>query len=256
MKNRYLLLLLSCFCLLSVANHMLPARSVEFIDRPIDRVINDLISVEIVGDNRGTLPRTGGWRNSTTYVEAQRGERFSIRVRNNSGGRIALAISVDGRNIISGEKSFNRPGESMYVLNPWQSGDFDGWRSSYSQVQRFYFTDESDSYSGRMGDYSQMGWIKVAAFRERQYYPQPRYLEKSGAPSPQASKRMDSASAEAGTGYGEGSHSPVSTTDFSPENFAAQLESIKYEWPEVRRQREPVYYPSPTFQDGFTRPPR
>ncbi len=255
MKNRYFLLLLASFCLLSVAAHMLPAKSMEYINRPINRVLEELVSVEIVGDNRGTLPRMGGWRNSTTYIEAQRGERFSIRVRNNSGGRIALAISVDGRNIISGEKSFNRPGESMYVLNPGQTGDFDGWRSSYSQVQRFYFTDESDSYSGRMGDYSQMGWIKVAAFRERQYYPQPRYLEESAAPSAYGNKRMDSASAEAGTGYGEGSHSPVSTTDFTPENFAAQLESIKYEWPEAGRHREP-YYPAPVYQNGFAQPPR
>ena len=75
------------------------------------------------------------------YVEAIRGERYSIRVRNHSPYRVGLVIAVDGRNIISGKKSFLQPQERMYILDPHGWGYYDGWRSSNNQVNTFYFTD-------------------------------------------------------------------------------------------------------------------
>ncbi|HAE37593.1 MAG TPA: hypothetical protein DCG57_03005 [Candidatus Riflebacteria bacterium] len=222
-------------------------RSVE-----IYRPSGNLVDVDIIGDNRGQIPVLGGRRSSDFYVEARQGERYTIRVRNNWHGRIALAISVDGRNIISGNRSYNRSSESMYVLNPSQIGNFDGWRSSHSQVQRFYFTSDDDSYAGRLGDYSQIGWIKVAVFRERYYEPPIDYL-KADKVSPSASRMSE----QAGTGYGEGRYSPVRTTSFDTENFAAQLVSIKYEWPDTPiKYRRDYYYQYDEDDNGFARPPR
>ena len=250
MKTRTALLALILFCLIGSFNYEVSARRPDFISKPdVYRLPANIVDVDIIGDDRGILPLSGGRYHANSHIEAQRGERYSIRVRNNWHGRIALVISVDGRNIISGERSYNRQNESMYVLNPGQTGNFDGWRSSYSQVQRFYFTSDQDSYAGRMGDYSQIGWIKIAAFRERYYEPPIDICKEEMA----SSKRMD---AQAGTGYGEGSYSPVSTTSFEPETFAAQLINIRYEWPEVFIKRGTGYYRQPEEDNsGFTRPP-
>lgn len=229
------------------------ARKPDFVrSDEIYRPSGNLVDVDIIGDNRGQIPVMGGRHSSNFYVEAQQGERYTIQVRNNWHGRVALSISVDGRNIISGNRSYNRSNESMYVLNPGQTGNFDGWRSSYSQVQRFYFTSDDDSYAGRQGDYSQIGWIKIAVYRERYYEPPIDYLKEDRARA--SAKSM---SEQAGTGYGEGRYSPVRTTTFDTENFAAQLVSIKYEWPETPiKYNKDYYYQHDENDNGFAMPPR
>ena len=69
-----------------------------------------MVSVDVVSDSRGVLrtysvdprARDASYR---AYVEAGKGERYGIRIRNNTGGRIAVVVAVDGRNIISGSRS-------------------------------------------------------------------------------------------------------------------------------------------------------
>ncbi len=244
-------LILLCFFLGVVGETV--ARRPDFIREPeYVRWPRDIIDVDIIGDERGSLTFSGHRGGSELYVEARRGERYTIRVRNNWHGRIALSISVDGRNIISGDRSYNRSNESMYVLNPGQTGSFDGWRSSYSKVQRFYFTSDDDSYAGRMGDYSQMGWIKIAAFRERYYEPPIDYLKEDRMRASPSVRKMNE---QAGTGYGEGSYSPVRSTSFEPENFAAQFVNIRYEWPDMPIRYRRDYHYVPDSNDGSFAPP-
>ena len=238
--------------ILFVSTSSIDARKPDFIREPYSvRWPANIIDVDIVGDDRGLLSYSGRRYDSGMFVEARQGERYTIKVRNNWHGRVALSISVDGRNIISGKRSYNRPSESMYVLNPGQTGNFEGWRSSYAKVQRFYFTSENDSYAGRMGDYSQIGWIKIAAFRERCHEPPIEYLKEDRMSA--STRKM---SEQAGTGYGEGSYSPVSTTSFEPENFAAQLVNIRYEWPDAPIKYHRDYHYVPDSDNGnFTTPP-
>ncbi len=97
-----------------------------------------------------------------------------------------------------------------------------------SKIQRFYFTDEADSYAGRLGDYSSIGWIKIAAYRPRQV-----------SPPSLVYKEQDLAktrSARPGTGYGEGQNSQAQRVSFNPENLASQMIKIKYEWPHHKVQ--------------------
>jgi len=203
---------------------------------------DELVTIDIIGDYRGHLHQSITHSGDMIYIDASPGERYTIKAVNNSAQRIAMVISVDGLNIITGERSFNRPNESMYVLNPHQSATFEGWRSSYDQVQRFFFTSEKDSYAGRKGDSSQTGWIKAAVYREKQRYPTPFLKEQADSVAER------SASSKAGTGYGESTYSPVTLTDFEPESFAAQVLNIKYEWP--------VKYFSPEpFDHRFAEPP-
>ena len=137
------------------------------------------VEVEIVNDRGRPFPqyplrRGGGSTVYKAHLEAVRGSNYSIRIRNRSDQRIGVVIAVDGRNVISGDRSNLRPDERMYVLEPGQRETYEGWRTGRNRVNRFYFTDAGDSYAGAWGDSSAMGVIAVAAFREAVSYPPPR----------------------------------------------------------------------------------
>jgi len=191
------------------------------------------------------------------YLEAKDGKSYGIKVRNNSHQRIGLVIAVDGRNIISGKKSYLKSKERMYILNPYQSSTYKGWRSSKNRVNEFYFTDVPDSYAERtFGDTSAMGVIAVAVFKEKngRWYQEHEYdydaysgrkdykskrdrnsksrsAEKI-APNSKSQKYGESTD-EAGTGYGEDRYAPTRRVHFKAKRKPAVKHIIKYEWKET-----------------------
>jgi hypothetical protein len=234
------------------------------------------LEVEVIGDERGTLPlfwpdrgsrwSEGYWQGT---VEARAGERYRLRIRNRTGGRIGLVIAVDGRNIISGDRSCLRSSESMYVLNPGQTAVFHGWRSGLSRENRFYFTTAEDSYAGAWGDTSRLGTIEVAAFQERARFRRltplpspPWYDEARGKVAPAAPQRSRAEGlacerdSRPGTGYGEEVYSRVQEIEFDAEPFPFERQLIRYEWPSGRRRYEPAprYLPEDD-RSGFAPPP-
>jgi len=103
------------------------------------------------------------------YFEAFAGRNYSVVLRNNSGRRIGVLLTVDGLNVVNGEVTRLANNEPMYVLGPWESATIRGWRSSMDEIRRFVFVDEKRSYASRTGQAnSDMGWIRVLAFREQQ----------------------------------------------------------------------------------------
>lgn len=112
------------------------------------------------------------------YVLGQRGQRYSIHVQNQSGLRLEAVVSVDGRDVISGERSrsFTRRG---YVLNAYRYVNISGFRTSKSHVASFRFTSVGNSYARKMGSsWYSIGRIHVAIFREKQaiaYIPRRRH---------------------------------------------------------------------------------
>lgn len=206
----------------------------------------DSISVEIVDDYGQVLSQFDVTQSRVqptrrAYLEAVEGRRYGIRVRNQSGQRLGLVLAVDGRNIISGEKSNLQRHEPMYVLGPWQSATYDGWRTSDTRVHRFFFTDADDSYATAFGDKTAMGVIAVAAFAEK-HRPRTerRYEEKShghggrsrapAAAREDAAKSSADAASEPGTGFGEGVHSRVTRVAFEPQFHPFVQHFLKYEW--------------------------
>src|SRR3990170_742701 len=146
-----------------------------------------IVDVEVVSDRKGSLPlyRAGSAGLGDTYrayVEAEKGELYGIRIRNNTGRRIGVVVAVDGRNIVSGEKSTLRKTERMYILGPHESADYDGWRTARDTVNRFYFTDPGDSYAGAFGDHSAMGVVAVAVYREKEPPSFPRFSQREREP--------------------------------------------------------------------------
>lgn len=161
------------------------------------------------------------------YIEAHKREAYSIEVINRSDQRVGVVIAVDGRNIISGKYSKLRSKERMYILNPHQRQSFSGWRSGRNRVNRFYFTDAGNSYSASFNDYSAMGVISVAAFREHRY---PDYQTNDRSKQRTYNSKRHSSPESAGTGWGESEYSPSHKIEFRAEKRPMSTHLIKYEW--------------------------
>jgi hypothetical protein len=186
------------------------------------------------------VPRDGKY----FYVEAVKGDRYSIQVTNRSDRRIGLVIAVDGRNIVSGKKSDLARNERMYVIGPYETNTFEGWRTGMDRTNRFYFTEQSDSYAEKVfADASAMGTIALAVYREKlpevtQFKDTPmRMKEAPSAAAPRAAGESGSAdraeaktSEQAGTGFGETTHSPARVVEFEPERTVVEKIVMKYEW--------------------------
>jgi hypothetical protein len=208
---------------------------------------NDVVDVRIVSDNGAAFPKyetflRGHRDGEYYYLEAVKGQRYSIQVTNKSDRRIGLVIAVDGRNIIDGKKSDLLRNERMYIIGPYGTNTFEGWRTGMDRTNRFYFTEQSDSYAEKVfADASAMGTIALAAYKEKipQIVPHADMsLPKREAPAacaPSASSRAAGKhkleeSDQAGSGFGETTYSPASVVQFDPEHTMAEKVVLKYEW--------------------------
>jgi len=209
----------------------------------------DVIDVRIVSDKGEAFPKyetfpRGHREGEYYYLEAVKGQRYSIQVTNKSDRRIGVVIAVDGRNIIDGKKSDLLRKERMYIIGPYDTNTFAGWRTGMERTNRFYFTEQSDSYAEKVfADASAMGTIAIAVYREKipQIAPhadmsfQRKEAPAAGAPSPSsesraADKQKLEEREQAGTGFGETTCSPARIVQFDPEHTVAGKIVLKYEW--------------------------
>jgi hypothetical protein len=223
------------------------------------------IAVEVKVSGRATPLYLPSDRPDRWYLEARKGQKYEIRVRNTTGERVGFVLAVDGLNAIDGRLSQNAASEPMYVLEPHADATIKGWRRSMDQVARFVFVDEPRSYAERTGQGNgDLGWIRVTAFHEvwtgqrtwgsiRAPYrdgddSRARAEEKqspppSAAPAPEArrqqangqdiqgeSSREPVADANPGTGWGPNQRDRVRTVDFTPRSHAAAQVILRYEY--------------------------
>jgi hypothetical protein len=151
---------------------------------------------------------------------------------------------VDGRNIIDGKKSNLLRNERMYIIGPYDTNTFEGWRTGMDRTNRFYFIEQSDSYAEKVfADASAMGTIALAVHKEKipQIVPhadmsfQKREAPAAAAPSASgesraAGKHKVEEREQAGTGFGETTYSPAHVVQFDPEPAMAGKIVLKYEW--------------------------
>jgi hypothetical protein len=100
------------------------------------------------------------------YVEALKGREFTIRLTNPTSGRIAVALSVDGRNVVDARRTSEKDAVK-WVLDPGQTVEIPGWQISGETARRFFFTETSRSYAKWLGDTVNVGTIEAVFFRER-----------------------------------------------------------------------------------------
>jgi hypothetical protein len=214
------------------------------------------VSIEIAGQPAPLYPAPDG--SGRYYLEAREGCPYLVRLSNRTAERLGVVLTVDGLNVISGQRDDGRG--RMYVLDPWRQATVRGWRSSLQEVRRFTFVDEKASYAARSNKAnSRMGWVEVSVYRERRHWRQPYRWdddakgsagrppgagERSGhdetAPSaaePMAegeARTQGKSSARArsypGTGWGSRAHDPVVLVDFQPAHSPAQRTTLRYEY--------------------------
>jgi hypothetical protein len=177
----------------------------------------------------------------------------------------------------------------MYILGPYQTAEFKGWRASNSLVNRFYFTSSDDSYSAAFNDVSAMGVIAMAVYPEVRHCDVPVAINKEiQRPTPsvqrstssvqpdrmlkmQVPKQMSAIPMEmdyqrkeesAGTGYGREVFSPTYTIKFESEKTALEKVYIKYEWRDSLCRKGIIACKMPRrksynrmWNDGYAPPP-
>jgi hypothetical protein len=100
------------------------------------------------------------------YVEALKGREFTIRIANPTGERVAVALSVDGRNVVDAGRT-TAIAAAKWILGPYQTAEIPGWQVSGQTSRKFFFTDTSRSYAKWLGDTANVGTIEAVFFRER-----------------------------------------------------------------------------------------
>jgi hypothetical protein len=207
-------------------------------------VKKNAVDVRIISDSGVEFPKYRAYprireTGAYYYMEAVKGERYSIEVANRTDRRVGVVIAVDGRNIISGQKSDLKNNERMYLIEPYSTNTFEGWRTGMDRTNRFYFTRQSDSYAERVfSDASAMGTIAVAVYREKihEVAPIAPYRDSlsrsrgAGEKSCADSNKRESMSEQAGTGFGETTYSLAREVPFDPENIIYDRVVLKYEW--------------------------
>lgn len=216
--------------------------------------VGDSVEVRVLSESGAELPFypvSARYPAKKVYAEAVKGDHYRIVVRNKLNRRVGVVIAVDGRNIVSGQKSWLKNSERMYILEPYERYEYAGWRTGQDRINRFYFTEVPDSYAASFGDQSAMGVIAVAVYPEVQRYEPPvqyRNQLSGSAPAPSAEAPAPSAAPErkrsaaapaakaeamdrsAGTGYGRSEYSPSQIVAFEPERRSVENLYIKYEW--------------------------
>lgn len=174
------------------------------------------------------------------YVEALRGRNFSLRVTNPTSGRIAVALSVDGRNVIDADRT-TALHASKWVLLPGQTIDIPGWQVSGDTSRKFFFTETSRSYAKWLGDTGNVGTIEAVFFREKERWPVP--IERNGqiegdersnddrplreAGPPRASKAP---SPESGSASGSRARKPESESDRYAATGIGERTGLRVRW--------------------------
>jgi len=127
-----------------------------------------LVDLRVVDRETGQEARV--WRHGDRlFVAGRPGSRYSLRLTNNSPGRVLVVTSVDGVNVLTGQTAgYNQKG---YVLRPYVSADISGWRKSDTEVAAFTYAPLSRSYAARTGRPNDVGVIGIAVFTERDRAP-------------------------------------------------------------------------------------
>lgn len=103
---------------------------------------------------------------SGPVVTGKDGQRYSIYVKNHTGDRIEVVLSVDGLDVLDGRSA--SPRKRGYVIGPYGKLNVEGFRRSYESVAAFRFGSVDSSYAARStGSARNVGVIGAAIFKEK-----------------------------------------------------------------------------------------
>lgn len=122
------------------------------------------ITVSLEAPGFGALP--SGFFNGAIYYAGQEGQQYAIRVANNTAERVEVVVTVDGRDVVSGQIG-DYAKQRGYIIEPFGQIVVDGFRQSMNQVAAFRFSGLGESYTALQGTPQHAGVIGVAVFEER-----------------------------------------------------------------------------------------
>ena len=166
------------------------------------------VTVTLESPGAGVLP--GGLFGGAFYFAGEEGQQYSIRITNNTAARVEAVVSVDGRDVVTGQLGDYRK-QRGYIIDPFGSVVVDGFRQSLDQVAAFRFTGLAGSYTALQGTPQHAGVIGVAVFEERAS------KKKQG---PLAAGPGDPFPAKGGTAARDGGRAREEVATSSPEPFA------------------------------------
>jgi hypothetical protein len=119
--------------------------------------------VQVLVEGRPLPQQTAG---PERRVEAVEGAEYELLLTNPLSQRVAVAVSVDGLNVIDARHTAAWDA-SKWVIHPHATLTISGWQVGPERARRFYFTTERDAYATRIGRPGDFGVIAAAFYRER-----------------------------------------------------------------------------------------
>jgi hypothetical protein len=186
----------------------------------------------VIDDNYSRFPEIR--KRGKSWLQVQEGTEYSIVINNPLPVRVAVAVTIDGLNIIDGKRTTPKKARK-WIIEAHSSLTLRGWQTGQSSLRRFIFTDQSESYAQWKGERDRknytrnLGVIGVAYFWNRSELraalrpPKPfakrkgdeysRSKSKKSAPSSR-SEEMAPSKPKAGTGMGNHEQHNVYEVEF------------------------------------------
>ena len=112
----------------------------------------------------GMLPGYS-WRGDRMII-GKKGKTYSLIVKNKSGSRVEVVLSVDGLDVIDGKAASVR--KKGYVIAPGKTLEVKGFRTSTSAVATFKFSSVGASYAHISGgDTRNVGVMGMAVYHDK-----------------------------------------------------------------------------------------
>src|SRR5262245_45643570 len=86
------------------------------------------VTVQLESPGIGVLP--GGLFGGAFYFAGEEGQQYAIRITNNTAARVEAVVSVDGRDVVTGQLGDYRK-QRGYIIEPFGSVVVDGFRQSF-----------------------------------------------------------------------------------------------------------------------------
>ena len=123
---------------------------------------NNGLTMELVTENGNTITEFS--KDGLTFVEGRKGSEYKIKITNGTWTKIKVIISVDGLDILTGQRA--TPNAGGYVLNAYETQVIDGWRINNDEVRKFFFTNLKSSYNAKTGnDTNNLGVIGILGYK-------------------------------------------------------------------------------------------
>lgn len=137
-----------------------------FVGAAQHKEISMFIDTQLEDRHGNKLPTYS--HNGKIYIAGKVNKEYNIRIKNKSYYKIETVVSVDGRDVITGE--IGNASNHGYIINPFSEILIKGFRKSLENVAAFKFSVPSKSYSSKMGTEENVGIIGIAVYREKENF--------------------------------------------------------------------------------------